>query len=254
MSNFIHKTAVIDDTAIVGTNVSIGPYSIIHPNVSIGDNTNIYSHCIIHPDTEIGDNNKIHDHVVIGSDPQDLKFDTDIKTSVRILNNNIIREYVSIHRSTRSEKPTQIFNNTMVMTNSHIGHDCLVGNNVIMSSASMLGGHVMLEDQVVLGANTLIHQHVRVGKLAMTAGGSRITRDVIPFMLLGRDPVKHYCLNKIGVQRSGIIGNDYEVLTKAFRLLKKGENIELIEPMTEDLQYLISWFSVKSERGHHLFI
>ena len=98
MSHFIHKTAVIDDSAIIGTNVSIGPYSIIHPNVSIGDNTNIYSHCIIHPDTEIGDNNKIHDHVVIGSDPQDLKFNTKIKTFVRILNNNIIREYVSIHR------------------------------------------------------------------------------------------------------------------------------------------------------------
>ena len=140
------------------------------------------------------------------------------------------------------------------MTNSHIGHDCIVGNSVIMSSASMLGGHVMIEDQVVLGANTLIHQHVRVGKLSMTAGGSRITRDVIPFMLLGRDPVKHYCINKIGVQRSGIIGKDYDALAKAFRLLKKGENIALIEPMTEDLQYLISWFSVKSERGHHLFI
>ena len=106
MINFIHKTAVIDSTSRIGTNVSIGPYSIIHPNVIIGDNTTIDSHCIIHADTEIGDNNKIHDHVVIGSDPQDLKFNTDIKTSVRILNNNIIREYVSIHRSTRSEKPT----------------------------------------------------------------------------------------------------------------------------------------------------
>jgi len=254
MSNFIHKTAVIDDSSTIGDNVRIGPYSIVHPNTSIGDNTIIDSHCIIHPDTEIGNNNKIHDHVVIGSDPQDLKFNIGLKTSVRILNNNIIREYVSIHRSTKTDRPTQVFSNTMIMTNSHIGHDCIVGNNVIMSSASMLGGHVMIEDQVVLGANTLIHQHVRVGKLAMTAGGSRITRDVIPFMLLGRDPVKHYCLNKIGVQRSGIIGKDYKVLAKAFRLLKKGENIESIEPMTKDLQYLISWFSVKSKRGHHLFI
>ena len=88
----------------------------------------------------------------------------------------------------------------------------------------------------------------------MTPGGSRITKDVIPYMLVGRNPVKHYCLNKIGIKRYGIDGNDYEVLAKAFRWLKKGEDLSTLKPMTEDLQYLISWFSVKSERGHHLFI
>ena len=112
----------------------------------------------------------------------------------------------------------------------------------------------MIEEYAVLGGNTLVHQHVRIGKLSMVSGGARLSKDVIPYMLIGRDPVKHYCLNKIGIKRYGVSDENYEVLSKAFRLLKKGEPIENLKPMTEDLQYLISWFSVKSERGHHTFI
>ena len=112
----------------------------------------------------------------------------------------------------------------------------------------------MIEDYAVLGGNSLIHQHVRIGKLSMTAGGARVSKDVIPFMLLGRNPAKHYCLNKLGIKRYGIKDDDYEVLSKAFKILRKGEDLAKIEPITEDLQYLISWFSVKSERGHHSFI
>ena len=254
MSNKISKLAVIDQTASIGNNVSIGPYSIIHPNVSIDDNTSIDSHCIIYPDTIIGKNNKIYDHVIIGADPQDLNFNTNIKTSVNIRDNNIIREFVTIHRSTKEEKPTQVFNNSMIMVNCHIAHDCIIGDNVIMSNTSILGGHSMIEEFAVLGGNTLIHQHVRVGKLAMTAGGTRIVKDVIPYMLVGRDPVKHYCLNKVGIKRYGVSDEEYKVLDKAFRLLRKGEDIKKISPRTKDLQYLISWFSVKSERGNLSFI
>lgn len=254
MKNYIHKTAMVDKKSEIGNNVSIGPYSIVHSNVRIGDNTIIESNSVIYPHTEIGENNKIYDHVIIGADPQDLKFDINIKTHVQILDNNIIREYSSIHRSTKEEKPTNIFSNTMIMSNCHVGHDCLVGNNVIMSSMSMLGGHCMVEDNVVLGGNTLVHQNVRIGKLAMTAGGSRVSKDVIPYMLLGRSPVKHYCLNKLGIKRYGVDGEKYAVLEKAFKKLRKGDDLDSIQPMTEDLQYLISWFSVKSERGCHSFI
>ena len=109
MKNYIHKTAVVDKKSEIGNNVSIGPYSIVHSNVRIGDNTIIESNSVIYPHTEIGENNKIYDHVIIGSDPQDLKFDINIKTHVQILDNNIIREYSSIHRSTKEEKPTNIF-------------------------------------------------------------------------------------------------------------------------------------------------
>ena len=254
MKNYIDKTAIIGDGVEIGTNVTIGAYSVIHPNAKIGNNTNISSHCVIHSDTEIGDNNKIYDQVIIGSDPQDLQFDINKKTFVQILNNNIIREHTSIHRSTNEDKPTKIFNNTLVMANCHIGHDCILGNNVIMTNSSLLGGHCMIEDHAVLGGNSLIHQHVRIGKLSMTAGGARVSKDVIPFMLLGRNPAKHYCLNKLGIKRYGIKDDDYEVLSKAFKILRKGEDLAKIEPITEDLQYLISWFSVKSERGHHSFI
>ncbi|MEL0102951.1 MAG: acyl-ACP--UDP-N-acetylglucosamine O-acyltransferase [Gammaproteobacteria bacterium] len=254
MKNKISKLAVIDKTVTLGNNVTIGPYSIVHPNVRIDDNTSIESHCIIYPDTIIGKNNKIYDHVIIGADPQDLNFDTNIKTSVKILDNNIIREFVTIHRSTKEEKPTQIYSNSMIMVNCHIAHDCIVGDNVIMSNTSILGGHAMIEEFAVLGGNTLVHQHVRVGKLSMTAGGTRIVKDVIPYMLVGRDPVKHYCLNKVGIKRYGVSNEDYKVLDKAFRLLRKGKDITKLTPMTEDLQYLISWFSVKSERGNLSFI
>lgn len=254
MSNNIHPTAIVHKSANIGKNVSIGPYTIIHNNVKIGDNTKIRSHCVLYSYSEIGNNNTIYDHAIIGSDPQDLKFDTNIDTYVKVLDNNIIREYVSIHRATKEDKPTKIFNNIMIMANSHVGHDSIVGNNVIISNASLLGGNVIIEDYAVLGGNTLVHQHVRVGKLSMIPGGARVTKDVIPYMLVGRSPVKHYCLNKIGIKRYGINDENYEVLSRAFRLLKKGEDIKNIKPMTEDLQYLISWFSVKSERGCYSFI
>ncbi|MBT7602961.1 MAG: acyl-ACP--UDP-N-acetylglucosamine O-acyltransferase [Gammaproteobacteria bacterium] len=253
-ANNIHKTAIIDETAILGKNVTVGAYSIIHPNVTIGDNTTISSHCIIYPNTDIGKDNNIYDHVVIGANPQSLNFDIKLNTYVKILDSNIIREYVSIHRSTKEGIPTQIFNNTMIMAYCHIGHDCLVGNNVTMTNASSLGGHVMIEDYAVLGAHTLVHQHVRIGKLSMTAAGARVTKDVIPFMLLGRDPVKHYCLNKVGIKRYGIDDKNYSVLSLTFRHLKKGGDLKTLESNTEDLQYLLSWFSVKSERGYHSFI
>ena len=254
MSNNIHPTAIVHKSANIGKNVSIGPYTIIHNNVKIGDNTKIRSHCVLYSYSEIGNNNTIYDHAIIGSDPQDLKFDTNIDTYVKVLDNNIIREYVSIHRATKEDKPTKIFNNIMIMANSHVGHDSIVGNNVIISNASLLGGNVIIEDYAVLGGNTLVHQNVRVGKLSMIPGGARVTKDVIPYMLVGRSPVKHYCLNKIGIKRYGINDENYEVLSRAFRLLKKGEDIKNIKPMTEDLQYLISWFSVKSERGCYSFI
>ena len=250
----IHKTAIIDETAIFGKNVTIGAYSVIHPNVTIGDNTTIDSHCVIYPNTDIGKDNNIYDHVVIGSDPQSLTFDMKSRTYVKILDSNIIREFVTIHRSTKEGMPTQIFNNTMIMAYCHIGHDCAVGNNVTMANACGLGGHTMIEDYAVLGAHTLVHQYVRIGKLSMIAGGARVTKDVIPFMLLGRDPAKHYCLNKVGIKRYGIKGEDYNALSLVFRHLKKGGDLKKVDPKTEDLQYLLSWFSVKSERGYHSFI
>ena len=104
----------------------------------------------------------------------------------------------------------------------------------------------MIEEYAVLGGNTLVHQHVRIGKLSMVSGGARLSKDVIPYMLIGRNPVKHYCLNKIGIKRYGVSDENYEVLSKAFRLLKKGEPIENLKPMTEDLQYLISWANKSS--------
>tara|TARA_Y200000002_G_scaffold61452_1_gene46686 strand:+ start:129 stop:893 length:765 start_codon:yes stop_codon:yes gene_type:complete len=254
MNNYIDKTVIIDKSVEIGTNVSIGPYSVLHSNVKIGDNTDIRSHCVIYPDSDIGSNNKIYDHVIIGSDPQDLNFDTNKKTFVEILENNIIREHTSIHRSTNEDKPTKLHNKALIMANCHIGHDCIIGNNVVMTNASLLGGHCMIEDYAVLGGNSLVHQHVRVGKLSMTAGGARVSKDVIPYMLLGRNPSKHYCLNKLGIKRYGINGEDYKLLNKAFKILRKGEDLSNLQPVTEDLQYLISWFSVKSERGYHSFI
>ena len=129
MTSKIHKTAIINSSAEIGTNVVIGPYSVIH--------------------------------------------ETNLNTYVKILDNNIIREYVSIHRSTEEGKPTKIFCNTMIMANSHIGHDCIVGDNVIITNATLLAGKVMIEEYAVLGGNTLVHQHVRIGKLSMVSGALR---------------------------------------------------------------------------------
>ena len=183
----IDKTAIVNKSAKIHSNVNIGPYSIIGPNVEIGENTIIQSHVSITGNTKIGKKNKIYPFVSI-NDPQDLKYNGE-QTNLIIGDNNKIREYVTINPGTiGGGGKTVIGNNCLFMISSHIAHDCKIGNNVIIANNVPLGGHAIIEDNVVIGGNSAVQQFTRIVKMAMIGGMTGVLNDVIPYGLSLNEP------------------------------------------------------------------
>jgi len=221
----IHKTALVDSNAKISKDVSIGPYSIIGPNVEIGEGTVIQSHVNITGNTVIGAFNEIYPFASIGNDPQDLKFEGEI-TQLEIGNNNKIREYVTINRGTKGGGgKTKVGDNCLFMVSSHVAHDCEVGNNVILANNVPLGGHAYIEEHVIIGGNSAVQQFTRIGKFAMIGGMCGVTRDVIPYGIVHGNRSILQGLNLIGLRRQNIPNKDILILSKAYKQIFKNENL-----------------------------
>ena len=221
----IHKTAIIGSTAKIGKNVKVGPYSIIGPNVEIGEGSEIQSHVSIIGNTKIGMNNKIYPFASIGNDPQDLKFNGE-ETKLEIANNNKIREYVTINPGTKGGGGiTKIGSNCLFMVSSHIAHDCLVGNNVILANNVPLGGHAEIEDNVIIGGNSAVQQFTRVGRCAMVGGMCGVVRDIIPYGIAHGNRSVLQGLNLIGLRRKNIPNKEIMILSDAYKKIFKNENL-----------------------------
>lgn len=221
----IHKTALIESNAKISKDVSIGAYSIIGPNVEIGEGTIIQSHVNITGNTVIGAFNKIYPFASIGNDPQDLKFEGEI-TKLEIGNNNKIREYVTINPGTKGGGgKTRVGNNCLFMVSSHIAHDCVVGNNVILANNVPLGGHSHIDDHVIIGGNSAVQQFTRVGKFAMIGGMCGVVKDVIPYGLVHGNRSILQGLNLIGLRRQNISNKEILILTDAYKEIFKNENL-----------------------------
>ena len=228
----IHKTAIVDSKAKISSKVSIGAYSIIGSNVEIGENTIINSHVSIIGNTIIGKNNKIYPFASIGNDPQDLKFDGE-QTKLEVGDNNKIREYVTINPGTKGGGGiTKIGNNCLFMVSSHIAHDCIVGNNVILANNVPLGGHAHIEDDVIIGGNSAVQQFTRVGKSAMIGGMCGVVRDIIPYGIAHGNRSILQGLNLIGLRRKNIPNKEILTLSEAYKEIFKNENL------TENLKNL----------------
>ena len=171
---------------------------------------------------------------------------------MQIGSGNIIREFVSIHRSTSTEKATTIGDGCYIMCNTHVGHDCQIGDEVILTSYVGLSGHVHVGKKAIVGGGAGVHQFVRIGAYAMVGAFVPVGRDVMPFTLLGRNPVVHYRLNTIGLKRAGITGDRYRALENAYRLMRSGKQEE-IEANTPELELLLDWLQAPSKRGLHKF-
>ena len=230
----IHKTAILDPSAKISSNVKIGAYSMIGPGVEIGENSNIQSHVSIVGNTKIGMNNKIYPFSSIGNDPQDLKFDGE-DTKLEIGDNNKIREHVTINPGTKGGGGlTKIGSNCLFMMSSHIAHDCMVGNNVILANNVPLGGHAKIEDNVIIGGNSAVQQFTRVGKFAMIGGMCGVVRDIIPYAMVHGNRSILQGLNLIGLRRKNIPNKEIMVLNEAYKEIFKNENL------TENLKNLNS--------------
>ena len=233
----IHKTAIIDPTSKIASNVNIGAYSVIGPNVKIGENSIIQSHVSILGNTKIGKNNKIYPFASIGNDPQDLKFSGE-QTKLEIGDNNKIREYVTINPGTNGGGGlTKVGNNCLFMVSSHIAHDCIVEDNVILANNVPLGGHAHIEENVIIGGNSAVQQFTRVGKFSMVGGMCGVVRDIIPYAIVHGNRSILQGLNLIGLRRKNIPNKDILVLSEAYKEIFKNENLtENLKNLNQELR------------------
>jgi len=221
----IHKTSIIDSKAIIGNNVEIGPYCVIGPKVEIKENTIIHSHVNISGKTIIGKRNKIYPFSSIGNHPQDLKYNNE-ETDLIIGDDNTFREYVTINPGTvGGGGKTIIGNKCLFMISSHVAHDCVVGNNIIIANNVPLGGHAIIEDNVVIGGNSAVQQFTRIGKMAMIGGMTGVLHDVIPYGLSTGNRNSLQGLNLIGLRRAKFENKDILGLSEAYKKIFATKNI-----------------------------
>jgi len=205
----IHPSAIIDETAEIADDVSIGPFSVIGPDVTIGRGTSIASHVVIKQSTRIGE------------DPQDKKYAGE-ETYLEIGDRNVIREYVTLNRGTSQDAvTTRIGNDNLLMAYTHVAHDCQVGNHTILANAASLGGHVHVQDWAILGGFTIVHQFCRIGAHCFAAMGSAIAKDVLPFTMLGGQPAKPHGINKEGLKRRGFSEQQLKNILHVYKLIYK---------------------------------
>lgn len=248
----IHPTAVISPGAQIAPDVTIGPYSVVEDSVVIGPDTQIGPHCVIHPFVRLGSGNRLHAQVVLGGLPQDTSF-AGGETWIEIGDENIFRENCTVHRSTNPDLPTRIGHRCYLMCYSHVAHDCQLGDDVMLTAYVGLSGHIEIGDGANLGGHVGTHQHIRIGSLSMVAGYTPVRKDVIPYCLLGGEPVRHYRLNSIGLRRAGIRGERYARLEQAYRQLKAGEPAENLHG-TPEVELLRDWMLAPSRRGIYGFL
>ncbi len=249
----IHPTAIISPGVQLGHNVSIGPYAVIEGQVTIGDDCMIEAHAVIRSFVRMGSDNHIHPQTIIGGAPQDLNFSLQTRSFIEIGNRNVFREGVTVHRSASQDGVTQIGSGNYLMNNSHIAHDCQVENNCIFAAGATLGGFVVVGEGAFLGGGVMVHQFCRIGRLTMIRGLTGVSKDVLPYTMLGGFPVRHYRLNLIGLRRTGVIGERLRNLSKVFRNIKQKGEIGLCEA-TPEISYLQDWMKQPSKRGLHGFI
>jgi UDP-N-acetylglucosamine acyltransferase len=214
----IHPTAIVDPNAKIGASVEIGPFSIVGPDVTIGDNTILHSHVVIEGEVATGRGNFIGHGAIIGAPPQDVSFSPERKTKVEIGDENIIREYCSIHRGSPDGSVTKIGDKNFLMAGAHIGHNCVIGNNVAIANNCLLAGHVRVDDGAFLGGGSTFHQFMHIGRLVMVQGSSAFGKDIPPFVIAAE---RNYVfgVNVVGLRRAGFSAKERDEIKQAFKLV-----------------------------------
>jgi len=250
----IHPTAIVSPKAKLGANIKVGPFAMIDDDVITGDN------CVIEAKAhlqfcEIGSNNYIGEGALIGGPPQDVKYDNK-RSLVKLGNDNIIREYVTIHRSNHEGGVTSVGDGCFVMAYVHFAHDCVIGSRVIVANGLAMAGHVTIDDGAFISGLVTIHQFCRIGRHAMVASSTRIAKDIPPFVTVEGNEAKIHGLNKVGLKRSGFSAERIKILENLYSVffrekLLSAEAVKKIEatlPQNEDVKYFLE-FVKNSKRG-----
>ena len=250
----IHPTVIIESGAKIDDSVKIGPYSIIGKNVVINSGTEIGSHVVITGNTIIGKNNIIYSHNSIGQAPQDRKYKNE-KTKLEIGDNNTIREFCTINIGTAQDNGiTKIGSNNWIMAYVHIAHDCILGDNIIMANNSSLAGHVQIDDYAILGGFTLVHQFCKIGAHIMSAVGTKVFKDIPPFVTVYGEKATPSGINVEGLKRRNFTDSDISELKKAFKIIYKKNNtaleaVKILNDISTENTNLLSSFIKNSSRG-----
>ncbi|MDR3441712.1 MAG: acyl-ACP--UDP-N-acetylglucosamine O-acyltransferase [Legionella sp.] len=252
----IDERAIIHPSAKLAKGVTVGPGTIIGANVEIGENTWIGPYVVIEGPTTIGKNNKIFQFASVGDEPQDITYKGE-PTRLEIGDNNIIREYCMISRGTvKGGGLTKIGNNNFLMAYAHIGHDCMLGNNIIMVSYAALSGHVIVDDYVNIGAYAAIHQFCHVGAYAFIARATYVTKDVLPYLMIAGQNTSAFGINTVGLRRRGFTSEAIDTLRRAYKVIfRKGFTVQQalteLELMQNECPELIPMIDAlnKSTRG-----
>lgn len=244
----IDKNAIIDPAAEIAEDVTIGPFTVIGSDVHIKSGSVIGPHVVINGPTTIGYDNRIYQFSSIGENPQDKKYAEEV-TRLELGDRNTIREYCTMHRGTKQDRGlTRIGSDNLFMAYTHVAHDCLVGNHVIMANGASLAGHVHLEDYAILGGFTLVHQFTQIGQFSFSAMGSAITQDIPPYVMVGGRPTRPHGINSVGMERDGASPDVIQKIRKAYKILYKTslrleDAIEEMEDMAGDCNELSNMVS-----------
>jgi UDP-N-acetylglucosamine acyltransferase len=244
----IDPTAIIDSHAELADDVSVGAFSVIGAGVKIDAGTVIGPHVVIKGPTSIGKKNRIYQFTSIGEDPQDKKYAFEV-TRLEIGDRNTIREFTSMHRGTQQDNSvTKIGNDNLFMAYTHVAHDCIIGDHVIMANGASLAGHVHLNSHAILGGFTLVHQFTQIGQYSFAAMGSAITQDIPPFIMVGGKPTRPHGINSVGMERNGISAEDIRLIRNAYKIIYKlnlrlEDAIEQMEDLASDSKQLSEMIS-----------
>lgn len=228
----IDPKAVVDINAEIADDVKIGPFTVVGPDVQIDSGSVIGPHVVIKGPTTIGKDNHIYQFASIGEDPQDKKYADEI-TRLEIGDRNTIREFCTMHRGTQQDQGvTSIGNDNLFMAYTHVAHDCVIGNHVIMANGASIAGHVHMGDHAILGGFTLVHQFTQIGEYSFSAMGSAITQDIPPYVMVGGRPTRPHGINSVGMERNGISAEVIRQIRKAYKILYK-TNLRLEDAIEE---------------------
>ena len=247
----INSTAIIDSHAELAEDVSVGAFSVIGADVKIDAGTVIGPHVVIKGPTSIGKDNRIYQFTSIGEDPQDKKYASEV-TRLEIGDRNTIREFTSMHRGTQQDQcVTKIGNDNLFMAYTHVAHDCLIGDHVIMANGASLPGHGHLNDHAILGGFTLVHQFTQIGQYSFAAMGSAITQDIPPFIMVGGKPTRPHGINSVGMERNEISAEDIRLIRNAYKIIYKmnlrlEDAIEKMKELESDSKQLADMISFLS--------
>jgi len=214
----VHATAIVSPEARLGRDVSIGPYAVIEGGTVIGDGCEIRAHAVVKRHTTLGAHNRVHEGAVLGGEPQDLSFKGQA-TGLLIGDRNVLREGVTIHRSTREGGATVVGSDCFLMAYVHVAHDNRIADGAILANNVMLAGHVELGERAFLGGGAGVHQFCRVGRLAMIGGNAKVVQDCLPFVITDGHPARARGLNVVGLRRAGVTAPQMQTLKEALRLL-----------------------------------